>query len=99
MIILHSLGLFGVDGRKRPSATGMITRSLALARKQDRKRQREAFWEVHRQKAVIGLVGFGLAGTVGYYAVGDVFPWNMFGLGAGFALATVCRELGIPINQ
>ena len=42
MIILHSLGLFGVDGRKRPSATGMIILSLALARKQERKRQRAA---------------------------------------------------------
>jgi|GEM_PF-6357954 len=81
------------------SETVLDSKRQNLARKQDRKRQREAFWEVHRQKAVIGLVGFGLAGTVGYYAVGDVFPWNMFGLGAGFALATVCRELGIPINQ
>lgn len=70
-----------------------------LADKQERKRQRQEFWEIHRQKAVIGLVGFGLAGTVGYYAVGDVYPWNLVGLGIGFALATICRLFSGPVNQ
>ena len=70
-----------------------------LADRQERKRQRQKLWEVHRQKAAIGLVGFGLAGTVGYYAIGDVFPWNLVGLGIGFTLATISRWLGIPVNQ
>lgn len=70
-----------------------------FAQRQERKRQRKEFWVAHREKAIIGLVGFGLAGTVGYYAVGDVFPWNVAGLGFGFALATICRRLGIPVNN
>ena len=70
-----------------------------LADRQERKRQREEFWDIHKQKAVFGLGGFGLAGTIGYYAVGDVFPWNLLGLGIGFILATICRHLGISMNQ
>ena len=70
-----------------------------LSLRQESNRQREEFWEAHRQKAVVGLVGFGLGGTLGYYAIGDVFPWNMVGVGIGFALATICRGLGIPVNK
>ncbi|MBN7768285.1 hypothetical protein KUV44_17630 [Marinobacter daepoensis] len=70
-----------------------------LADRQERKRQRKELWEIHRQKAAIGLVGFGLAGAVGYYAVGDVFPWCVLGLGIGFALAAICRRLGITVNK
>ena len=81
------------------SESVLLPKRRQLADRQERKRQRQKLWEVHRQKAAIGLVSFGLAGTVGYYAVGDVFPWNLVGLGIGFALATISRWLGIPVNQ
>ncbi|XOZ34514.1 hypothetical protein ACMDCT_04595 [Halomonadaceae bacterium KBTZ08] len=68
-----------------------------LARKQERKRQREAFWQAHAQKADIGLLGLALGSHLGYYAVGDLFPWNLIGLGLGFGLAVLARRLGIPL--
>jgi len=80
------------DQAEAASDAVLKPRRQQLADRQERKRQREEFWEIHRQKAATGLVGFGLAGTAGYYAVGDVFPWNLLGLGIGFGLATICRR-------
>ncbi|WP_396621669.1 hypothetical protein [Marinobacter sp. W-8] len=70
-----------------------------LNEKSKKRLKRKEYWEAHRQKGMVGLIGFGLGGVVGYYLAGDVFPWNIFGLAIGFALATLYRCFGIPVNK
>lgn len=68
-----------------------------LRQRHRRKRQWSAFWQAHQQMMGIGLFGLTSGSYVGYYTFGELFPWNIIGLGIGFGLAVMARRLGIPL--